>query len=141
MPYRDVLVVKPPMTILVHSAATGLLGINTWAIRVFDIGWTAVSAIVVATIALDLWGRRDCAWMAGLGYPFLYYQIDYWNIAQTDGWMALPSALPVLAVLRGGRAFDQNTGRAFALWALRDCSPASRSSSSTPAEPSACPCS
>lgn len=118
MPYREVLVVKPPMTILVHSAAMGLFGINTWAIRVFDIGWTALSAIVVAAIALELWGRRDCAMLAGLAYPFLYYQIDYWNIAQTDGWMVLPSALAVWAVLRGGRAFDQSRGRAFAMWGV-----------------------
>ncbi len=104
MPYRDVFVFKPPMTVVVHGLAMGSFGVNTWAIRVLDIGWTAATALVVAALARELWRRRDVALAAGLACPLLYYQIDYWMIAQTDGWMTLPCALAVWAVLRGGRA-------------------------------------
>lgn len=114
--YRDVFVFKPPMTVAVHSLAMSLFGVNTWAIRVLDVGWTAVTALVVAAIALEVWKRRDSAVAAGLICPFLYYQIDYWTTAQTDGWMTLPSALAVWAVLRGGRVVPVSVRNAFAWW-------------------------
>jgi hypothetical protein len=116
VPYRDVFVLKPPMTVFVHSLAMGIFGVNTWAIRVLDIGWTALTAFVVATIAVELWHRRDAALAAGLTYPFLYYQIDYWNIAQTDGWMALPCAAAIWAALRGRRALEHDWRRASVWW-------------------------
>jgi len=115
-PYRDVFVFKPPMTAVVHGLAIGLFGVNTWAIRVLDLGWTAATALVVAAIALELWSRRDAALAAGLTYPFLYYQIDYWTIAQTDGWMTLPCAAAMWAVLRGGHALAQGTRGATGWW-------------------------
>lgn len=116
VPYRDVFVFKPPMTVVVHGLAMGLFGVNTWAIRAFDVGWTAASALVVAAIAFELWGRRDAALGAGLLYPFLYYQIDYWTIAQTDGWMTLPCAAAVWTTLRGGRWVERDMRRAVSWW-------------------------
>jgi hypothetical protein len=116
VPYRDVFVFKPPMTVVVHGLAMGLFGVNTWAIRALDIGWSAVTALVVAAIALELWNRRDAALAAGLTYPFLYYQIDYWNIAQTDGWMILPCAAGIWAVLRGGRVLEHDSRKAATWW-------------------------
>ena len=83
------------MTVAVHAAAMGLFGVNTWAIRAFDIAWTAAAALLVAAIAFELWKRKDAALAAGLAYPFLYYQIDYWTTAQTDAWMTLPCTLAV----------------------------------------------
>lgn len=115
-PYRDVFVFKPPMTAVVHSLAIGLFGVNTWAIRVLDMGWMAATALVVAAISLELWRRRDAALAAGLACPFFYYQIDYWTIAQTDGWMTLPCGAAMWAVLRGGRALEQGTRSAARWW-------------------------
>jgi len=117
-PYRDVFVFKPPMTAVVHALSIGLFGVNTWAIRALDLGWTAATALVVAAIALELWQRRDVALAAGLVCPLLYYQIDYWTLAQTDGWMTLPCAAAIWAVLRGGRALSQSTRRAVAWWTI-----------------------
>jgi len=116
MPYLDVYAYKPPMNILLHALAMGLFGVNTWAIRAIDIAWTAATGLVVASVALELWKRRDAALAAGLMVPFFYYQIDYWTTAQTDGWMTLPCAAAVWAVLRGGRAFEYNKRRATAWW-------------------------
>lgn len=116
MPYRDVFILKPPMTPVVHGLAMGLFGVNTWAIRALDIGWTAASALLIAAVSLELWERRDAAIGAGLAWPFLYYQIDYWNIAQTDGWMTLPCMAAVWAMLRARRAFGSRTRSAIRWW-------------------------
>lgn len=121
MPYRDVLVIKPPMTIVVHTAAMGLFGVNTWAIRALDLGWTAATSLAIAAIAHELWARRDIAFAAGLAYPFLYYQLDYWNTAQTDGWMVLPLALGLWMTLRGGRALGADPSGAFGRWVIAGC--------------------
>ena len=53
-PYREVFVFKPPMTPWVHAIALWLFGVNTWAIRVLDIGWNALTALTIAAIALEL---------------------------------------------------------------------------------------
>ena len=116
MPYLDVYAYKPPMNVLLHALAMGLFGVNTWAIRAMDIAWTAATGLVVASVALELWKRRDAALAAGLAVPFFYYQIDYWTTAQTDGWMTLPCAAAVWAVLRGGRALDLSKRRSIAWW-------------------------
>lgn len=116
MPYLDVYAYKPPMNVLLHALAMGLFGVNTWAIRVLDIAWTAATGLVVASVALELWKRRDAALAAGLAVPFFYYQIDYWTTAQTDGWMTLPCAAAVWAVLRGARALDLSRRRTIAWW-------------------------
>jgi uncharacterized membrane protein YbhN (UPF0104 family) len=36
----------------------GVFGVNTWPIRAIDIAWTAALALVVASVALELWKRR-----------------------------------------------------------------------------------
>jgi 4-amino-4-deoxy-L-arabinose transferase-like glycosyltransferase len=116
MPYLDVYAYKPPMNVLLHALAMGVFGVNTWAIRAMDIAWTAATGLVVASVALELWKRRDAALAAGLAVPFFYYQIDYWTTAQTDGWMTLPCAAAVWAVLRGGRVLAYSKRRAIAWW-------------------------
>ena len=116
MPYLDVYAYKPPMNVLLHALAMGVFGVNTWAIRAMDIAWTAAMGLVVASIALELWKRRDAALTAGLTVPFFYYQIDYWTTAQTDGWMTLPASIAVWAVLRGGRALEHDKRRAILSW-------------------------
>jgi len=116
VPYRDVFVLKPPMTVAVHCLAMGLFGVNTWAIRALDIAWTGATALLLAAVSLELWKRRDAAFAAGLTLPFLYYQVDYWNLAQTDGWMTLPCTAAIWAVLRGGRALGYRTRSAVEWW-------------------------
>jgi len=108
--YRDVLNVKPPMTHLVHTAALLLFGRSMLSIRILDLLWQTATALV-----LWLLGRRlSNRWYAGLPaailYALWYYSFDFWNTAQTDGWLTLPVALGVLAFLHarprpGGRAY------------------------------------
>jgi len=117
-PYADVFIFKPPATPLVHAAALGLFGVDMMSIRLLDLGWTALSAAAAALLAHRLLGRRDVALWAGALWPFLYYQVDYWNIAQTDGWLNLPCTLSLLAVLVGGDLLARSRPAALGLWLL-----------------------
>lgn len=117
-PYSDVFVFKPPATALVHSLALGLFGIDMQSIRILDLGWTALTATTIALLAHRLLGRRDVALAAGVAVPLLYWQVDYWNIAQTDGWLNLPSALALLAVLVGGDLLARSRPAALGLWVV-----------------------
>lgn len=118
VPYRDVFALKPPMTIFVHSLAIGAFGVDTWAIRLLDVAWTAFTSLLIVKIAMLLWNRREVALGAGLTYPFLYYQLDYWNTAQTDGWMVLPMAAAVSGAVLGARVVEADERRALMWWGL-----------------------
>lgn len=122
--YQDVFSLKPPMTTVVHALALAAFGVDTWSIRLFDIGWTMVTATVVAMIALELSNRRETAWVAGLSYPLLYFQLDYWNTSQTDPWMVLPMSVAVLASVRAARHSATDPRKAAAWWLFSGASAA-----------------
>lgn len=118
-PYADVFVFKPPMTVLVHSLSMALFGVDMLSIRIVDLGWAAATAGVIALVAQRLVGRNDVALWAGVAGSLLYWPIDYWNIAQTDGWLNLPCAGALLAVLVAGDALDRGwRGAALGAWLL-----------------------
>lgn len=101
LPYRDVFVFKPPASVWMHSVAQGLFGLDPVAIRVFDLFWIAATALVVGRFLQALGARFQAGIWAACLVPVLYFQVDYWNIAQTDGWLVLPSTLALLGVLQG----------------------------------------
>lgn len=100
VPYRDVFVFKPPGSVFMHTAATGLFGLDPVAIRLWDLGWTAATALVIARFVQVLGGSFQAGIWAGCLVPLLYFQVDYWNIAQTDGWMLLPAVAALLLLLQ-----------------------------------------
>ncbi|MFK7926782.1 MAG: ArnT family glycosyltransferase [Myxococcota bacterium] len=116
VPYQDVFVFKPPGSVWVHGVAQVLFGVQIVSIRILDLGWTAMTAAVVGVLAYRLFGRRDVALWAGCVWPLLYWQVDYWNIAQTDGWINLPSALALLFVLLGGDWIGKRFWAAMGFW-------------------------
>lgn len=115
-PYSDVFVFKPPATALVHALALALFGVDMLSIRLLDLGWTALTAVAVALLAQRLIGRTSVALWAGVTVPVLYFSYDYWNLAQTDGWLNLPATLAVLGVLVGGDVWARSRPGAVALW-------------------------
>jgi 4-amino-4-deoxy-L-arabinose transferase-like glycosyltransferase len=121
MPYRDVYVFKPPGTVWIHALAQLLLGRTMLGLRVFDIGWTVTTALVLAAVAERLFPRRRVALYAGLLFPFLYGAFDFWQSCQTDGWMNLPALgalwLALAAFEPGSRPSGQ-VMRVFAAGAL-----------------------
>ncbi|MFO0839283.1 MAG: glycosyltransferase family 39 protein [Phycisphaerae bacterium] len=95
--YRDVFCVKPPMTHYVHEAALAVFGHSMLSIRLLDVIWQTSTAIVILLLGRKLWSDRPAGLIAALLYEFMYFGEDFWTAAQTDGFLALPSALAVLA--------------------------------------------
>jgi hypothetical protein len=91
MPYRDVYVFKPPGTVWVHALAQTLVGPSMTALRVFDLGWSIVTALLLANLAGRWFPRPGVSVVAGVAWLFLYDGFDFWNTCQTDGWMTLPA--------------------------------------------------
>lgn len=98
--YRDVFNVKPPATHLLHALALTLFGRSMQAIRWLDLLWQAATALVLLRIADRVGLNRRLALLAPVLYAIAYYAHDFWNTAQTDGFLNLPAALAVLAFLR-----------------------------------------
>ncbi len=108
-PYRDVFVFKPPMTALVHAATTALFGPTQLGIRVVDLGWFALSAVLLAGIVARLGGGRVGAVAAGVALPLLAFPFRYWDLAQSDGWMSFCLVGALYLAIRG---LDDARGRA-----------------------------
>lgn len=86
-PYLDVFLFKPPMTAVVHAVATAVFGATQYGIRVLDLGWTALSAVLLASVVARLGGGPVGGAVAGATIPLLVYPLRYWDLAQSDGWM------------------------------------------------------
>ena len=114
-PYNDIFIFKPPATAWIHELALSLFGINMWGIRVFDLGWTALTALAVTGVAGALFRRRTLAVLSGVSVALLYWNVDFWNIAQTDGWATLPCTLAMLGVLIGTRQLHHRQSIGIAL--------------------------
>jgi 4-amino-4-deoxy-L-arabinose transferase-like glycosyltransferase len=98
--YRDIFNVKPPMTHLLHEAALAVFGSSMLSIRIVDLIWQGATAVLIILIGRALFRDQATALLAALIYTLWYYSIDYWNTAQTDGFLSLPVAIGVLAYLR-----------------------------------------
>jgi hypothetical protein len=102
-PYRDVFVFKPPGSVWQHAISLALFGVTPQAIRVWDLLWTGATAGAVGTLTYLLSGRKEDGVLAAVAVGVLYWSIDYWNVAQTDGWTNLPAAVGLLACVQASR--------------------------------------
>jgi len=98
--YRDVFEIKPPFTQLVHQAALLFFGHNMASIRILDLLWQFATAILIYKIAIQI----EQPWLAGIVaavlYLLFYYHMDFWNSAQTDGFLTLPITAGILFFLQ-----------------------------------------
>jgi len=99
--YRDIFNVKPPLTHVVHEVAFTLFGRSMLSIRLLDLLWQCATGLVILLIARRISGRRWVGGLAAALYGIWYYSVDFWSIAQTDGFLTLPAALAVLCFLIG----------------------------------------
>lgn len=94
--YRDVFNVKPPLTHVVHGMALVLFGHSMLAIRLLDLIWQCATVLLVSLLVERLFSNRLASVTAGLLYALSYYSFDFWNTAQTDGFLTLPVVAGVL---------------------------------------------
>lgn len=99
VPYRDVVNVKPPLTAVVHAVALVLFGHSMSSIRVLDLLWTMATTLGLYAFCKRALGRSWLGAMAAIVYSFSYYQLAFHLLAQTDGWLNLPTILAMLALV------------------------------------------
>jgi hypothetical protein len=99
--YRDIPVGLLPMTALVHALAILLFGRTMAAIRILDLLWTLVTAGVLSLLVAKVLRRPWLGLITGLLYSFIYYNIDFWNTAQVDGFLNLPLVVSIYLLARG----------------------------------------
>jgi hypothetical protein len=98
--YSDIFEVKPPSTHLVHQAALLFFGYNMASIRILDLLWQCATAILIYKIAIKIEQPRIMGIVAAVLYLLFYYHMDFWNSAQTDGFLSLPITAGVLFFLQ-----------------------------------------
>lgn len=116
MLYRDVLLFKPPATAFVHALALWIFGHSMTAVRILDIGWTALTALAILALGRLWFDRVLTGVFAGIAYVAFYMGFDYWTTCQTDGWMNLPAILGLLAATLAVR--EEQPGRSAGLLLL-----------------------
>ncbi len=100
--FTDVFSLKPPLTILLHALSQLFFGHHMWSIRLLDIIWIMLEAILVAQLIRQVFPRQP-AWVPIAGaffYTQLYYTLSFWHTSQTDAWASLPVTLGLVAATR-----------------------------------------
>lgn len=103
VPYSEIFEIKPPLTHVIHQAALLLFGHSMASIRILDLLWQFAAAVLLYKIAVEMEQPRWSGVAAGVLYLFFHYRWDFWNIAQTDGFISLPVAAGVFFFLRAQR--------------------------------------
>lgn len=97
--YRDVTTGILPMSILVNAIAFLLFGHSMVSIRFLDLFWMMATAALIFEFVRKSFRQRGPAIAAGVMFAALYYQFDFWNTAQVDGFLNLPLAGAFVLVL------------------------------------------
>ncbi|MEO1285786.1 MAG: glycosyltransferase family 39 protein [Pseudomonadota bacterium] len=88
LPYRDVYNVKPPMTTPTHLLALELFGHSMRSIRILDLIFVALTSFGIVHILRKLGRPPVMAVGSVFAFCAIYYSLDLWSRAQTDGWAA-----------------------------------------------------
>ncbi|HDQ98996.1 MAG TPA: hypothetical protein ENN51_01725, partial [candidate division WOR-3 bacterium] len=105
--YRDLFMGMAPLTVLVHALAQ-FFGRSMVVLRVVDLAWTLVTALLFFALVRRVSGRAWPSAAAGALYAFCYYQFGFWDTAQVDGFLNLPVVAALLVALP---AFDSAARR------------------------------
>jgi hypothetical protein len=97
--YSDIFEIKPPFTHLVHQAALLFFGYDMASIRLLDLLWQFATAFLIYKIAIQIEQPRVTSIVAAVFYLLFYYHMDFWNSAQTDGFLSLPITAGILFFL------------------------------------------
>jgi 4-amino-4-deoxy-L-arabinose transferase-like glycosyltransferase len=99
--FKDVVSLKPVLTIWFHVVSLWLFGHNMMSIRIADLIWVMIVSLLIFRFAIRAFPERG-TWVGligGLFYAVFYYSHTFWHTAQADGWMNVPVAMAFLLVL------------------------------------------
>ncbi len=120
-PYKDAWETRPPAIFYINAAAIAVFGKNAFAFRMFDLLWQLAAALALGALARRWFGAR-AGMFAGVLFAAVYFiPASYWDLANGDIYIVLPSALALLCLLprRGPRlAWDAACGAlvGFVFW-------------------------
>jgi 4-amino-4-deoxy-L-arabinose transferase-like glycosyltransferase len=101
VPGIDWLALAPPGTAYLCALSQILFGHTQTAIRWLDLLWTVATALSLAALGSWLLGRR-AGFLAGALWAWSYgANFDFWNSAQVDGFLTLPTVGVLALAWRG----------------------------------------
>ncbi|MEM8859209.1 MAG: glycosyltransferase family 39 protein [Chloroflexota bacterium] len=103
--YEDVYHVKPPGIPMIHILSQNWFempaGLEMMSIRLLDLFWQMATAFLIYQIGRRLFETPQQAIFPALLFPIMYYARDFWDTANSDGFLNLPIALAFLWVIIG----------------------------------------
>jgi len=107
VPIRDCFETKQMGVMVMYAIAMSFLP-SAWAVHAFTLLWQAITSLVIARIARDVFGPR-AAWVAATFYWLMYAGINYWSMDQAETFCNLFLALAFGAMVRAPRAKSQES--------------------------------
>lgn len=102
-PYKDAWNILPPGIYYLYALGLEIFGKQPLTLRLLDLFWQTATALALCCLGARLFGRR-AGLAAGLLYAVVYFLgNDFWNLGNTDAYVALPMTLALLAVLPQAR--------------------------------------
>lgn len=103
-PFRDAWEIKPPAVFFVYWLAFLLVGRTEFALRLFDVLYTLLSAAAVTGLAWQSFRDRRIAVLSGWLYTFCYYfLVHFHSMATPEAFMTPFLAASVYGMVRGVR--------------------------------------
>lgn len=103
--YEDVYHVKPPGIPIIHILSQSWFvmpdGLEMMSIRLLDLFWQALTAFFIYQIGRRLFGSPQKAIIPALLFVLMYYARDFWDTANSDGFLNLPVTAAFMLVLIG----------------------------------------
>jgi len=91
---------KPPGVHFVFALEEIIFGKSMLGVRLFDLLWQYLTALIIFLICLKLTRSKIISLISSCLYVFLYYRFDYWQSAQSDGFLNLTFSLAVFYLLK-----------------------------------------
>jgi 4-amino-4-deoxy-L-arabinose transferase-like glycosyltransferase len=101
VPYRDAWDLKPPAVYFVYWLAFSLFGRSEFAVRLFDVLYTLLSAASVYVLAREAFRDRRIATLSAWLYAFCYYLlVHFYSAANPESFMVPLLVLSVYGLVR-----------------------------------------
>jgi len=105
VPYRDAWDLKPPAVYFVYWLAFSLFGRSEFAVRLFDVLYTLLSAASVYILAQEVFADHRIAALSAWLYAFCYYLfVHFYAVANPESFMVPFLVVSVYGMVRSVRS-------------------------------------
>ncbi len=103
--YTQVWDPKPPMIMALYTIIASLAGPSMLAVRLFDLGWTLLTCLLIYLLGRRLY-TAPVALVAAFTFGTAYFSYSFFDLAESDGFMILPMVASVYCLVRYREAPD-----------------------------------